>query len=144
MLAMLALVANEGCITQQKCAERYPCPELVARETITRIKDTVIVTKTLSFDTLVRFGSRDTVFLRDIKTRVETKIVRMPGDTFFVQTKCPPDTVRVEKIIQTTTANTQEIESKANWQPLLWGVLAVVALFGLGYLFNSVKKRGAP
>lgn len=141
MLGLVALVLSEGCVTSEKCAARYPCPELVARETVTRIKDTVIVTKTLSFDTLVRFGSRDTVFFRDFKTQIETQIVRMPGDTFFVKTKCPPDTIRVEKIIQTTTANTQEIEKKANWQPLLWGVLAVVALFGLGYLFNSIKAK---
>lgn len=143
MLALVALVLNEGCITQQKCAERYPCPELVARETITRIKDTVVVTKTLSFDTLVRVTSRDTVFLRDLKTRVETKIVRMPGDTFFVQTKCPPDTVRVERVIQTTTGNAWEQESKTNWQPMLWGVLAVLSLFGVGYLIKNINAGGA-
>lgn len=135
---------SEGCVTQEKCAARYPCPELVARETITRIKDTVIVTKTLSFDTLVRVSSRDTIFLRDLKTRIETKIVRMPGDTFFVKTKCPSDTVRIEKIIQTTTANTQENDKKANWQPMLWGVLAVVGLFALGYLFKAIKGGTKP
>lgn len=104
------------------------------------IRDTTIVTNRTMFDTIVRWSSRDTIFVRDQKTNIETKIVWLPGDSIFVKTTCPPDTIRVEKIIQ-TTINTAEVEKSETmpWKWFIWAVLAIVGIIAVGYLIKSIK-----
>lgn len=127
-----------SCITVERCRDRFPCP--INTEVKTVIRDTTIVTNRTMFDTIVRWSSRDTIFVRDQKTNIETKIVWLPGDSVFVKTTCPPDTIRVEKIIQ-TTVNTAEIEKseKLPYKGWIWAIIIICGLVAVGYLIKSTK-----
>jgi hypothetical protein len=122
-----------GCVTKKKCRERFPLFQQI--ETVYR--DTQIVTQSKSFDTIVQFNSRDTIFIRDIKTRIETKLVRV-NDSIFVDTKCPSDTIRIEKIIQTIT-KTENDSDKFKWIDYL---IFVLLFFLIGMvLFLQIKNK---
>jgi uncharacterized FlgJ-related protein len=122
-----------GCVTKKKCRERFPLFQQI--ETVYR--DTQIVTQSKSFDTIVQFNSRDTIFIRDIKTRIETKLVRV-NDSIFVDTKCPSDTIRIEKIIQTIT-KTENDSDKFKWFDYL---IFVLLFFLIGMvLFLQIKNK---
>jgi hypothetical protein len=138
LILLIIIVSLSSCITVERCRNRFPCP--INTEIKTVIRDTTIVTNRTMFDTIVRWSSRDTIFVRDQKTNIETKIVWLPGDSIFVKTTCPPDTIRVEKIIQ-TTINTAEVEKSETmpWKWFIWAVLAIVGIIAVGYLIKSIK-----
>jgi hypothetical protein len=118
-----------GCVTEKKCRERFP----IASTTL--IKDTLIVTSSRSFDTLIQDVGKDTVFIRDLKTRIETKLVRV-NDSIFVSTKCPSDTVRVEKVIQTIV---NETKKETNWLPVVIAIVATTIVFFVFTIFMKLK-----
>jgi hypothetical protein len=129
--AVLVLVLSlfSGCVTEKKCRERFP----IASTTL--IKDTLIVTSSRSFDTLIQDVGKDTVFIRDLKTRIETKLVRV-NDSIFVSTKCPSDTVRVEKVIQTIVNNAKE---ETNWLTVVIAIVATTIVFLTYSIFTKPK-----
>lgn len=129
--AVLVLVLSlfSGCVTEKKCRERFP----IASTTL--IKDTLIVTSSRSFDTLIQDVAKDTVFIRDLKTRIETKLVRV-NDSIFVSTKCPSDTVRVEKVIQTIVNNAKE---ETNWLTVVIAIVATTIVFLTYSIFTKPK-----
>lgn len=137
-IILIMITTLTSCITVERCRDRFPCP--INTEVKTVIRDTTIVTNRTMFDTIVRWSSRDTIFVKDQKTKIETKIVWLPGDSVFVKTTCPPDTIRVEKIIQ-TTVNTAEVEKskKTPWIGLIWGILVIAAIVAVAYLIKSIK-----
>jgi len=126
----------ESCITAERCAERFPG----STRTETIFRDTVIITNSQHFDTLFRF-SADTIFLKDEKTKIEVRVIRIKGDSIFIQSKCPPDTIMVEKIRTETTIERIRNIVVNQGERLLW-ILAIltVAVFGIGYLIKQVKK----
>jgi hypothetical protein len=129
--AVLVLVLSlfSGCVTEKKCRERFP----IASTTL--IKDTLIVTSSRSFDTLIQDVGNDTVFIRDLKTRIETKLVRV-NDSIFVSTKCPSDTVRVEKVIQTIV---NETKKETSWLPVVIAIVATTIVFLTYSIFSKLK-----
>jgi hypothetical protein len=128
--ALILLIALfDSCVTEKKCKEKYPF------ELITRIKDTTIVTSSKSFDTIVSFGSRDTIFIRDLKTKIETKVLRI-NDSIYVNTKCPSDTIRVEKVIQSVINNAKK---ETDLWPVLIAIIATVAVFLAYSLFIRLR-----
>lgn len=88
--------------------EKFPA------STQTIIRDTTIITNSKSFDTLISFQSRDTIFIRDWKTKIETQLVRV-NDSVFVKTICPGDTIRVEKVIQNIIKHEPVEQTKIPW-----------------------------
>jgi hypothetical protein len=126
----------ESCITAERCAERFPG----STRTETIFRDTVIITNSQHFDTLFRF-SADTIFLKDEKTKIEVRVIRIKGDSIFIQSKCPPDTIMVEKIRTETTIERIRNIVVNQGERLLW-VLAILtlAVFGIGYLIKQLKK----
>ena len=122
------ILSLSGCVTEKRCRERFPL------QTQTLVKDTLIVTSSRSFDTLIQDVGKDTVFIRDLKTRIETKLVRV-NDSIFVSTKCPSDTIRVEKVIQTILDNGKK---ETNW---FFVVLAIVLTTIVFLTFSIFIKR---
>jgi len=114
------------------------CPGMLAEESTTTIrKDTVIYMNGARMDTIVAFDRHDTLWIRDHETRIETKIQWMPGDSIFVETKCPSDTVRVENY-HTETIRTYMIDDKTKrW---LWIVPAVFVLILAMYAIHKLFK----
>jgi len=138
LLLVAIVVTMSSCITAERCHDRFPCP--TRTEVVTMIRDTTVVTNRTSFDTIVRWSSRDTIFIRDNKTNIETKILWLPGDSVFVESTCPPDTIRVEKIIQTTVTQMEPEPSKIlPWKSWIWAVLGIAALVAAGYFVKSIN-----
>lgn len=135
LMTFLAMVAN-GCVTERRCNEKFPAFE--HRETVYR--DTVIVTSATHFDTLLQFTGRDTIFIRDAKTQIQVKVVRV-RDSVYIHSECPPDTIRVEKVwVETTVERVRHILSDHPYR-ILWIILAGIGfIFSFGYLINSIKK----
>lgn len=136
ILLLLLLGIVESCITAEKCAERFPG----STRTETIFRDTIIVTNSQHFDTLFRF-STDTIFLKDEKTKIEVKVIRIKGDSIFIQSKCPPDTIVVEKIRTETTIERIKNIVVNQGERLLW-ILAIltIAIFASAYLIKQIKK----
>ena len=136
-IAIAALL--DSCITAEKCNARFP----VEREVQTWYKDTTIITHSTCFDTVVQFKRLDTLIIHDHQTDIRTELVWMQGDSVFVQTTCPPDTVRVEKVLQVIKEqNTQEID--ATKRAIRWIAILCFSIFlalvSVAYLIRTLKK----
>lgn len=130
IIAIIELI--NGCATANKCRQKFPCLE----STTTIIRDTVIIAGAREMDTVFHWTRfQDTILIRDHETRIETKLIRLPGDSIFVSTDCPADTIRVEKIIQTTNVMNDE---KNNWHVYFWAIFVLLFLFAAGYFFNKI------
>lgn len=134
-MTFLVTVAN-GCVTQKRCNEKFP--PSVSRETI--IRDTVIITNPTHFDTIFRFSEKDTVYLRDTKTQIKVKVVKV-RDSVWVHSECPPDTITIEKVrVETTIESVRGLITSHPWR-IFWIVLAGIGfIFSFGYLINALKK----
>lgn len=139
MLLLLAiglqLMVVDGCVTAQRCAERFPG----STNMVTTFMDTTIITSIRSFDTIVSVMNMDTIFILDKKTDVQIKIVRLPGDSIWVEPLCPADTITIEKIRTETTI--ERIQTLAKKKEIYWTLgFIIVAIFALGYFIQSLKK----
>jgi len=131
----LQMMVVEGCVTAQRCAERFPGSTNV----VTTIMDTTIITSSRSFDTIVSVINRDTIFILDKKTDVQVKIVKLPGDSIWVEPVCPSDTITIVKVRTETTF--ERIQNLAKKQEMIWVMgFLILAIFALGYLLQSLKK----
>lgn len=129
------MMVVEGCVTAQRCAERFPGSTNV----VTTIMDTTIITSSRSFDTIVSVINRDTIFILDKKTDVQVKIVKLPGDSIWVEPVCPSDTITIVKVRTETTF--ERIQNLAKKQEMIWVMgFLILAIFALGYLLQSLKK----
>lgn len=109
-------------------------------KTIT-VQDTEIVVLGTSFDTIISLQSRDTIIIRDEKTRIETRVIKLPGDSIFIEPICPPDTVVVTKVkIETVQEKLVEAVNTKWKRYMLMALVAVVGLFAIGYTVNAIKK----
>ncbi|MFM9060277.1 MAG: hypothetical protein ACKOQP_01250 [Bacteroidota bacterium] len=135
--AILILTTLNGC-SEKYCLERFPGIE--RRETV--FFDTVIVTSSTTFDTIFRISGPDTIFLKDQATQIQVKVVRLKGDTVFVESVCPPDTITVERVRSETNFERIRTVVHDNWKKFRWpvGLLAAV-LFALGFAVRSFKRK---
>lgn len=138
---VLTILILESCVTEKRCRESFPCVN--STEVVTRIKDTTIVTSRTSFDTIFRFRQVDTLFFRDKETRIETKVIRLPGDSIFVESICPGDTIRIEKVVQ-TIKNVGILEDPSLKKAIKFvafgaGFLILLLIAG-GYFLKNLKK----
>lgn len=113
----------------------YPYTEIIT------VHDTEIVTKIRSFDTIISIATTDTMIIRDKTTLIETRIVRLPGDSIFIEPICPPDTVVVTKVkVETVKETFVEAVDKKYRRHFLMAVISVVGLIAVGYVVNALKK----
>lgn len=138
----LTILTLDSCVTEKRCRDSFPCSN--STEIVTRIKDTTIVTSRTSFDTIFRFRQVDTLFFRDKETRIETKVIRLPGDSIFIESTCPSDTIRIEKVVQ-TIKNVGLLEDdsfkKAAKGFLIALSFLILVFFSAGYFAKNIKKK---
>ena len=120
LLALLLI----GCSTERQCARAAKrCAHLWHSDTA-YVHDSITIERTLT-DTLLRWQTlreRDTVTIRD--GRATVRIVRLPGDSIWVQGECGDTVIRyVRQVV------TNRIEQPRPWWYwwLLW-VLGFIAL----------------
>lgn len=139
-LPILIVILLNSCMTAEKCNERFP-PE---REIKTYYKDTVIVTQTRTFDTLVQYKRLDTLIIHDHQTDIRTELMFLPGDSVFVETTCPPDTVRVEKVLEIIKEKAiEQVDETKN--AIRWIAIFCFALFlaigSVAYLIKTIRNK---
>ena len=135
-----AAILLNSCMTAEKCNERFP----VEREVRTYYRDTVVITNTRTFDTLVQHKRLDTLIIHDHQTDIRTELMFLPGDSVFVETTCPPDTVRVEKVLEIIKEKAiEQVDETKN--AIRWIALFCFALFlaigSVAYLIKTIKGR---
>ena len=135
-----AAILLNSCMTAEKCNERFP----VEREVRTYDRDTVVITNTRTFDTLVQHKRLDTLIIHDHQTDIRTELMFLPGDSVFVETTCPPDTVRVEKVLEIIKEKAiEQVDETKN--AIRWIALFCFALFlaigSVAYLIKTIKGR---
>lgn len=120
----------------QRHMSKYPC--YIEKEwTTTMVKDTVIHINGARMDTIVAFDGRDTVFIFDHDTRIETMIRWLPGDSIFVETKCPSDTIRVENYHTETVRTIVVNEETKRW---LWLIPSIIVLILAMFTIHKMFK----
>lgn len=85
------------------------------------VSDTVIVPE-VHTDTIVSLG-HDTVYIN--KDRLQIKVLRLPGDSIFVDGKCKTDTMFIEVPVAVTN---NEFKPEPSWQKWLGWILLFVFL----------------
>ena len=135
-----AAILLNSCMTAEKCNKRFP-PE---REVQTYYKDTVVITNTRTFDTLVQYKRLDTLIIHDHQTDIRTELMFLPGDSVFVETTCPPDTVRVEKVLEIIKEKAiEQVDETKN--AIRWIALFCFALFlaigSVAYLIKTIRNK---
>ena len=132
---ILTVLLISGC----KSYESTPVPQYVTRH-IT-FTDTQVVTQVRSFDTIISVQTRDTVIIRDKETQVQVRVVKLPGDSIFIEPLFPSDTVVIEKVrVETVEQTVMDAWNHNKWKKhLLIGAVAVVGLFGIGYAVKAFK-----
>jgi hypothetical protein len=134
---LLLLLTLSSCITPERCAERFPG----SSTSVITIKDTTIFTTSTRFDTIFSLGSRDTVFMVDRLTDIKVKVVRLPGDSIFVSSICPPDTIRVPMYkTETTVEKILNIFPKQNRNFFLSVFLIILGLMAIAYVFRTIRQ----
>ena len=134
-IAILTAILISGC----RCQEDAAIPQYVTRHVT--FTDTQVVTQVRTFDTVVTVSSVDTVIIRDVETKVQVKVVRLPGDSIWIRPICPPDTVVIEKVrVETVEQTVMDAWSNNKWKKqLMIGAVAVIGLFGIGYAVKAFK-----
>ncbi len=137
---IVILLFLHSCITREACDRRFPAE----REIQTYYKDTVIITKTRSFDTLVQYKRLDTLIIHDHQTDIKTELMFLPGDSVFVETTCPPDTVRVEKVLEIIKEKSiQQVDETK--KAIQWIAAFCFALFlaigAIAYLIKTIRNK---
>lgn len=133
----LMMVVESGCITAQRCAEKFP----ESTNVITTFIDTTIITTSKSFDTIISVLNRDTIFIVDKKTDVRVKVVRLPGDSIFIQPECPSDTIVVTKWkTETTTQRIIHLMKNDGIMGFFAIALFLIFLIAISKLIDSIKR----
>jgi len=139
VILWMTVVINEGCVTQQRCLEKFPPETTTSTTTVTR--DTSVFVPGRETDTVFIAVPGDTVTVVDTLTQIKIRMVKRPGDTVFVSVDCPGDTVFLPGVIRETEINKTQ-HHIVRPKPFPWWILLSIAtvLFGLGYMINSFKK----
>ena len=116
-------MAVNGCITQQKCEEKYPA---TFRREIVKY-DTTIVTHSQHFDTVFNWTGTDTIYLKDKETQIQVKVIRV-RDSIYIQSECPPDSVVIEKVRTETTVERVKGLFGGEWKQYIWLIVLIIAL----------------
>lgn len=103
-----------------------------------KIQDTLIVhdtliTKEVHKDTIVSL-KKDTVYIT--KDKLKIKVLRLPGDSIFVDGKCAADTV-----IKTIKVPYEKIKVETqylSWQ-VKWGILLIAIAILIGVIMRGVR-----
>lgn len=137
ILIILIPAGLNGC-AESYCLKKYPGIE--RRETV--FFDTTIITSSKSFDTIFRVSGPDTIYLKDDKTQIQIRVVKVKGDTVMIHSVCPPDTITIEKVRSETNFERIRTVVHDNWKKFRWpaGLLAAV-LFALGFAVRSFKRK---
>ena len=126
LIASLIALLLIGCSTERQCARAAKrCAHLWHSDTA-YVHDSITIERTLT-DTLLRWQTlreRDTVTIRD--GRATVRIVRLPGDSIWVQGECGDTVIRYVRQVVTK-----------NVQPRKWYDSAWVNNTAIGYAIGA-------
>jgi hypothetical protein len=134
------MVAN-ACKVKQRHFVDEPPPIVREYTSIAEI-DTKVVAPAVVFDTIFQVLPNDTIVIHDSVTKIKLKVVKLPGDSIYISPECPPDTItvtkyRVEKLQESIV---ERVNKSGFKEVIITGIVAVLALFAIGYTINAIKK----
>jgi hypothetical protein len=121
LFSLAVLTLPSGCITAERCAQRYPPP--VLERTIER-RDTVLLSRAARLDTQLVWRT-DTVRLS--QDRLSVRIERRQ-DTLLVQADCRPDTLRIPLVREVIRLAPRAHERSLTWLWLILGAAGALLL----------------
>lgn len=136
LLILLTALLLIGCSTERRCARAVNrCAPLWKHDT-TYVHDSITIERN-TIDTVLRWNFlqvHDTVTIRD--GRAVIRIVRLPGDSIWVQGECRDTVIRYVR--QAVTKNVQ-----AGWGWVQWVKLAAIAgvWFFVGLRWNKRNRK---
>ena len=134
LIASLLALLFIGCSTERQCARAAKrCAHLWHSDTA-YIHDSVTIERTIT-DTLLSWQTlreRDTVTISD--GRATVRIVRLPGDSIWVQGECGDTVIRyVRQVV------TNRIEQPRKWWDSVWSkIMGVAASALIGAVFAMI------
>ena len=129
LIASLFALLLIGCSTERQCARAAKrCAHLWHSDTA-YVHDSITIERTLT-DTLLRWQTlreRDTVTIRE--GRATVRIVRLPGDSIWVQGECPDTVIRYVRQVVTKTVQ------RSNWWDSEWLNRTAIG-YAIGFVFG--------
>lgn len=126
LLILLTALLLIGCSTERRCARAVNrCAALWKNDT-TFIHDSILIERN-TIDTVLRWNFlqvHDTVTIRD--GRAVIRIVRLPGDSIWVQGECQDTVIRYVRQVVTKNVPAPEMKIRAR------DVAYLMALFSIG------------
>ncbi|MFN9108892.1 MAG: hypothetical protein ACK5XN_02265 [Bacteroidota bacterium] len=135
ILILLSALLLIGCSTERRCARAVNRCAALWRHDTTYVHDSITIQRN-TIDTVLRWNFlpvHDTVTIRD--GRAVIRIVRLPGDSIWVQGECRDTVIRyVRQVV------TKNVQTAPSWwvKPLAWA--AGVAYFALGVLLIRPRR----
>lgn len=134
LLILLTALLLIGCSTERRCARAVNrCAALWKHDT-TYVHDSIIIERN-TIDTVLRWNFlpvHDTVTIRD--GRAIIRIVRLPGDSIWVQGECRDTVIRyVRQVV------TKNVQAEIEW-PLGWIALGIASYMVLGWMVFGRRK----
>ena len=134
-ILLILMMAANSCITEQKCQERYPA---TFKTEIVKY-DTTIVTHSTHFDTVFNWTGTDTIYLKDQKTQIQVKVIRV-RDSIYIHSECPPDSVIVEKVRTETTIERAKNLFGSDLKQYMWIVVLIIIMLILMSINGIIKN----
>lgn len=130
-LVLILLLSSCGCNYHLKRVQKK-CNYKVTTDTI-YYRDTIVVSE-VRLDTIVFAPLHDTIYVQ--KERLKFKLVRLPGDSIFVDGKCEADTIYKDRIV--TINKTEYKDSRPWWH---WFLAGMLVAFFIETILISILKR---
>jgi hypothetical protein len=133
IITLLALLLI-GCSTERQCARAAKkCAHLWHSDTA-YVHDSITIERTLT-DTLLQWQTlreRDTVTIRD--GRATVRIVRLPGDSIWVQGECGDTVIRYVRQMVTNRVD----QPRPWWDSVWFKIMGVAASALIGAVFAMI------
>jgi hypothetical protein len=124
-LIILTALLLIGCSTERRCARAVNRCAALWRHDTTYVHDSITIQRN-TIDTVLRWNFlpvHDTVTIRD--GRAVIRIVRLPGDSIWLQGECRDTVIRYVRQVVTVQAKREPLP----WRWVVAGMAAAVLLF---------------
>lgn len=134
------------------CATRCTTPERKLSKLLTKYPELIQKDSVHTRDTIVSPGvtsetrnvlpenTRDTITIHDTIHNVTTKYVRLPGDSIYINTQCPGDTIFIDKIRVVEKYITAEPWYKQIFSFIPWYVDLIIILILIAFILSKILK----
>ena len=136
-ISILLLLSASGCVTQQRCENKFgECGKVINRTTVEYRDTSWIVQGETIFDT-VTFTHRDTIRLKDSTGRLTAEIGTIRGtQTKYIRITSKPDTIHVDRVKTVIREGSVKYVNRDKIPFWIWLIIGGLSLGLLASLFR--------